>query len=199
MDKAEARRLLDLADDPPPTLEQITRAYHERARRYHPDHNPDKGVATDILQRINEAYAILTGKQEEDVRKKEKPPAAAARPMPPAAAEWLGRMCNDLEYDLRSHPELKNIPSEVLQRICTKHGIKLAIIHERTLRPNKKTRAMMFRDIRRLREYADLKAQSYERLVEMCAQKNIPINLGKTGKGMPKSVYELIADLLDAE
>ena len=45
--------------EPPLTMEEIKRRYKELAKKNHPDHNPDKENAEELLKEINMAYTVL--------------------------------------------------------------------------------------------------------------------------------------------
>ena len=49
--------------------ETIRKAYHKLAMKYHPDRNngPNAGKKTEKFREVSEAYAILTGKENEPV------------------------------------------------------------------------------------------------------------------------------------
>jgi curved DNA-binding protein CbpA len=63
--------VLGLSDDA--DEKQIKKAYRKLALKYHPDRNKDADAA-EKFREINEAYAVLTGKEKSSVDKKSAEP-----------------------------------------------------------------------------------------------------------------------------
>lgn len=74
MPRKNYHKILGVPEDA--TLEEIKRRYRKLALLYHPDRNNDASAA-EMFKEINEAYAILSGKEKEPIA----PKSRAERPI----------------------------------------------------------------------------------------------------------------------
>jgi len=197
MDRAEAIRILNLKPDPPPTLAEIKRSYHELAQKYHPDHNPDK-VAHETFILLDRAYRLLTGaEQRAEQRAEQQAPRAASEASRADAFRFFTRQLDEVAVALGcSSPDLANVTLAELQCVCSRAGIKLKTLHHSTGRPRKKTKAELYLAITDLPRFKELKRKSYDELAAMCVERQVPATIKVRGREIQKSVSELILSLL---
>lgn len=199
MDKKEACRLLNLALEPPPTIEQIKEARRKLALKYHPDHNPD-GVAHDMFIAIDKACKFLT---EPQPAPRPAPQPAAPHPASPASAvsEADMRKLQEVYEEIRGsggYSELENVKSERLREVCAKNGIRLDCVSHASQRLIKKNKGELYRDIQKLPQFVALKGKSYDQLVALCQERQIPVTTTLRKKAATKSLTELILSLMAA-
>ena len=198
MDRAEAIRILNLKPDPPPTLAEIKRSYHELAQKYHPDHNPDK-VAHETFILLDRAYRLLT--EAEQQAEQQAPRAASSqKPAPGMSGDFRAdafRFLDEVAVAFGcSSPDLTNVTLAELQCVCSRAGIKLKTLHHSTGRPRKKTKAELYLAITDLPRFKELKRKSYDELAAMCVERQVPATIKVRGREIQKSVSELILSLL---
>jgi hypothetical protein len=85
--KSRYRKVLGVSKDA--GEEEIKRAYRRLALQFHPDRNKDPGAETKFKE-INEAYAILSGKQSEPVAVAAPRARRTGRDMTDWASEVMG-------------------------------------------------------------------------------------------------------------
>jgi hypothetical protein len=199
MNQQEAYRLLNLPSDPPPTPEEIKHAYHVLAQKYHPDHNPDR-VAHDVFIMIDKAYKFLTSGQPAP-----NPPRPASAPAPAQPSQTTSsahfvpvsdphlEIIKDLLFDCGSHPEIAGVKLVQLHKIAEHHKIPLQYISKSTQRPVKKNKTQLYGQIIKLEPFIELCKKSYDQLLEMCQEQQIPTKI----KSKPKSITEMVIDLME--
>lgn len=94
-----------LSVSPYATAEEIRRAYHDLAKRYHPDANPpDKRAWAEAqMKSLNEAYALLSDSVRRAHYDEQHPPPPPAKPAPPIAPIDPAQ----IKIDLRDDPEMR--------------------------------------------------------------------------------------------